>query len=277
MTRVDDEGVTYRYHQLIKEVLQAQLHLNDPVGERRLHERAAQYLADGGQVGPAARHLLAAGDHAGAFRLIQERLIHDFESNPRIGSFVGPRRDPDPRFFAGSPDLLVALAADLQLRGGFERGRRALALALDAGVDPAQQPQLAVQLATANIMYLVITGQLREALDERQRSLSLGTGGGAVDPWPRAHDVACAYSHTYLGEFAAARRLVDTVASAALSPTPVTDILCPGLNGQIACGEGALTQADAPSRLVRWTRFAGSALTTTISPSLAYAPRPSLA
>ena len=124
-------------------------------------------------------------------------------------------------------------------------------------------------------MYLVITGQLREALDERQRALSLDTDGGAVDPWPRALDVACAYCHTYLGEFAAARRLVDTVASAALSPTPVTDILCPGLNGQIAYGEGALTQADA-SRLVRWTRFAGSALTTTISPSRAYAPRPSL-
>ena len=244
VTRVDDEGVTYRYHQLIKEVLQAQLHLNDPVGERRLHERAAQYLADGGQVGPAARHLLAAGDHAGAFRLIQERLIHDFESNPRIGSSL----DLDeirPELFAGSPDLLVALAADLQLRGGFERGRRALALALDAGVDPAQQPELAVQLATANIMYLVITGQLQEALDERQRALSLDTDGGAVDPWPRALDVACAYCHTYLGEFAAARRLVDTVASAALSPTPVTDILCPGLNGQIAYGEGALTQADA--------------------------------
>ena len=56
VTRVDDEGPTYRYHQLIKEVLQAQLHHNDPMGERRLHGRAAQYLADAGQVGPAARH-----------------------------------------------------------------------------------------------------------------------------------------------------------------------------------------------------------------------------
>ena len=117
VTCVDDEAVTYRYHQLIKEVLQAQLHRNDPVGERRLHDQAAQYLADSGQVGPAARHLLAAGDHAGAFRLIRERLILDFETNPRIGSSL----DLDeirPELFAGSPELLVALAADLQLRGG---------------------------------------------------------------------------------------------------------------------------------------------------------------
>ena len=243
VTRVDDEAVTYRYHQLIKEVLQAQLHLNDPVGERRLHERAAQYLADAGQVGPAARHLLAAGDHAGAFRLIRERLILDFWTNPTIGSAL----DLDeirPELFAGSPDLLVALAADLQLRGGFERGRRALALARKADIDPAQQPELAVQLASANAIDFGLTGQLRESLAQRQWARSLEIDGGAVDLWLLALDVSGAYCHTYLGEFDAARQLVDTLASSALSPPPVTDVLCPGLNSQIAFGEGALTQAD---------------------------------
>ena len=227
VTRVDDEGPTYRYHQLIKEVLQAQLHLTDPERERRLHERAAQYLADAGQVGPAARHLLAAGDHAGAFRLIQERLILDFETNPTLGSALD-LEEIRPELFAGSPGLLVALAADLQLRGGFERGRRALALARKADIDPARQPELAVQLASANIMNLVLTGQLREALAQRQWARSLDINGGAVDPWPRALDVACAYCHTYLGEFEAARQLVDTVATAALSPSPVTECALPG-------------------------------------------------
>ena len=244
VTCVDDEAATYRYHQLIKEVLQAQLHLKDPAGERRLHERAAQYLTDAGQVGPAARHLLAAGDHAGAFRLIRERLILDFESNPRTGSAL----DLDgirPELFAGSPELLVALAADLQLRGGFERGRRALVLARKADVDPDRQPELAAQLASAHVMYLVLTGQLQEALAQRPKARSLGVGGGAIDPWPRALDVAAAYCHTYLGEFDAARQLVDTVASSVSSPPPVTDVLCPGINSQIAFGDGALTQADA--------------------------------
>ncbi len=243
VTRVDDEGPTYRYHQLIKEVLQAQLHHNDPIGERRLHERAAQYLADAGQVGPAARHLLAAGNHAGAFRLIRERLILDFAANPRIGSAL----DLDeirPELFAGSPDLLVALAADLQLRGGFERGRRALALARDAGIDPDRQPELAVQLAAVNAIFLGHTGQLQEALAQRQWARSLEIGGGAVDMWLHALDVAGAYCHTYLGQFDAARQLVDTLAASVLSPPPVTDVLCPGLNSQIAFAEGALTQAD---------------------------------
>ena len=243
VTCVDDEAVTYRYHQLIKEVLQAQLHRNDPVGERRLHDQAAQYLADSGQVGPAARHLLAAGDHAGAFRLIRERLILDFETNPRIGSSL----DLDeirPELFAGSPELLVALAADLQLRGGFERGRRALALARKADIDPAQQPELADQLITANIMYLVLTGQLQEALDQLQWTRSARVDGSAVDDWHRALDVTWAYCYTYLGQFETARQMIDTVASASTSPPPVTDVLCPGINSQIAFGEGGLSQAD---------------------------------
>ena len=243
VTLVGDEGPTYRYHQLIKEVLQAQLHKNDPIGERRLHERAAQYLADAGKVGRAARHLLAAGDQAGAFRLIRERLILDFAANPRIGSAL----DLDeirPELFAGSPDLLVALAADLQLRGGFERGRRALALAQAAGVDPKEQPELAVQLAAVNCMNFGYIGQLQEALAERQWARSLGIGGGALDPWFLALDIAGAYCHTYLGQFGAARQVVDTLATSALSPPSVTEVLCPGLNSQIAFGEGALAQAD---------------------------------
>ena len=243
VTCVDDEGPTYRYHQLIKEVLRAQLHHNDPIGERRLHERAAQYLADSGQVGPAARHLLAAGDEAGAFRLIRERLILDFEANPTLGSAL----DLDeirPELFAGRPDLLVALAADLQLRGAFERGRRALALARTAHIDPARQPELAVQLSWANAIYLASTGQLQEALAQRKWARSLDIDAGAIDPWLRALDVTGAYCHTYLGQLAAARQLVDTLASSASSPQSVTDVLCPGLNSQIAFAEGALNQAD---------------------------------
>ena len=242
VTRVDDEAGTYRYHQLIREVLQAQLHLDDPTGERRLHEQAAQYLADAGQVGPSARHLLAAGDQAGAFRLIRERMILDFAANPRLGSAL----DLDeirPELFAGSPDLLVALAADLQLRGGFERGRRAVELARRADIDPDRQPELAVQLASVNATYLGLTGQLRESLAQRQWARSLDIGAGAADLWFLALDVTSAYSHTYLGEFDAARHLVDTLASASLSPPPVTDVLCSGIKSQIAFGEGQLSQA----------------------------------
>ena len=51
-----------------------------------------------------------------------------------------------------------------------------------AGIDPAQQPELAVQLASANAIYFALTGQLREALAQRQWARSLEISGV---PWTR--------------------------------------------------------------------------------------------
>src|SRR5262249_16017728 len=69
---VDEEAGTYRYHHLIKEVLQTELRAQDLAREKRLHEAAARYMIEAGQAGAAARHLLAAGDQAAAFSLLSE-------------------------------------------------------------------------------------------------------------------------------------------------------------------------------------------------------------
>ena len=68
---VDDQAGTYRYHHLIREVLQNELHARDPAREKRLHEAAAHYLIEAGQTSAAARHLLAAGDQAAAVQPAQ--------------------------------------------------------------------------------------------------------------------------------------------------------------------------------------------------------------
>jgi ATP/maltotriose-dependent transcriptional regulator MalT len=125
---VDDEARTYRYHHLIKEVLQTELHARDPVREKRLHEVAAQYLIEAGQTGPAARHLLAAGAHAAAFSLLNEGVVRDVLTNPTVGSALD-LDEVRPEVFAGAPEFLLPLAAELLWRGAFERGSRAVALA----------------------------------------------------------------------------------------------------------------------------------------------------
>ena len=43
---VDEQAGTYRYHHLIKEVLQTELRARDPAREKRLHEAAAQYMIE---------------------------------------------------------------------------------------------------------------------------------------------------------------------------------------------------------------------------------------
>ena len=106
-------------------------------GSERLHEAAARYLIEAGQTGAAARHLLAAGDRAAAFSLLSEGVVRDVLTNPTVGSAL----DIDeirPELFAGAPEFLLPLAAELLWRGAFERGSQAVALARQDRIDPGE-------------------------------------------------------------------------------------------------------------------------------------------
>jgi ATP/maltotriose-dependent transcriptional regulator MalT len=113
---LDEEARTYRYHHLIREVLQTELHARDPAREKQLHEAAAHYLIEAGQAGAAARHLLAAGEQATAASLLSEGVVRDVLTNPATVSAL----DIDeirPELFADAPEFLLPLAAELLWRG----------------------------------------------------------------------------------------------------------------------------------------------------------------
>ena len=242
VTVLDSGSGTYRYHQLIKEVLQAELHSRDPARERQLHTTAADYLAGSGQVGRAARHLLDAGEPTAAFRLLSDRVVRDFLANPTLGSALD-LAEVQPDVFAGAPEILVPLATELLVRGAFERGSRAFVLAQQAGVDPARQPDLALKLALVSSLYYSLIGQLDESLAYQYRVRSLAAHVDGLDDWQFGQDVLTMYCYTYLGDYSTARRFAAAVASAQMSPPPVTEVLCPGVISQVALAEGALDEA----------------------------------
>ncbi len=242
VTRADDNSRAFRYHHLVQEVLRAELHSRDPDRKRSLHECAAGYLANAGQVGSATRQLLAAGDAPAAFRLLRERLLVDFDNNPRPSSALEVA-DVRPDLFAGDPGILIPLAAELGLGGAFGPSSRALMLAEQTGVDPEQEPELAVQLAFVKAGHLELTGQLRASLEERERAQTLRGQSKGVDLWFVGLDHMAAFCYTHLGDFVKARQFVEAVGSAHASP-PLTEVYCPGARAQIAWAEGALTEAD---------------------------------
>ena len=240
---VDDEARTYRYHHLIREVLQTELHARDPAREKQLHEAAAQYLIEAGQTGAAARHLLAAGDQAAAFSLLSEGVVRDVLTNPAVSSAL----DLDeirPELFAGAPEFLLPLAAELLWRGAFERGSRAVALARKCHIDPGRQPELAVRLALVNMLHCTFIGQFDEALAHREWARSFEAEADGVSDWIVTLDTLAMYCHTYLGHFSEARQLADALMSAQVS-APLTEVLCPGVISQAAFIEGALDEAGA--------------------------------
>ncbi|MGA8464684.1 MAG: AAA family ATPase, partial [Trebonia sp.] len=137
VTIVDDQARTYRYHHLIREVLQSELRARYPAREKQLHEAAARYLIEAGQTGAAARHLLAAGERTAAVSLLNEGVVRDVLTNPAVSSAL----DLDeirPELFADAPEFVVPLAAELLWRGAFERGSRAVAVARQCRIDPGR-------------------------------------------------------------------------------------------------------------------------------------------
>jgi LuxR family maltose regulon positive regulatory protein len=267
---VDEEARTYRYHHLIREVLQTELHARDPSREKRMHEAAAQYFIGAGQTGAAARHLLAAGEQAAAFSLLSEGVVRDVLTNPTVGSAL----DLDeirPEVFAGAPEFLLPLAAELLWRGAFERGSRAVALARKCRIDPGRRPELAVRLALVNMLHCTFIGEFDEAVAHRERARPFEAKADGVSDWVVTLDTLAMYCHAYLGHFSQARQLADALISAQVS-APLTEVLCPGVISQAAFIEGGLEEAGglaastlAAARRLHFDRhyFAFHALRTT--------------
>ena len=238
---VDDEARTYRYHHLIKKVLQAELHARTPAREKRLHQAAADYLIEAGQTGAAARHLLAAGEQATAVSLLSEGVVRDVLTNPATVSAL----DIDeirPELFADAPEFLLPLAAELLWRGAFERGSRAVAIARQKHIDKARQPELAVRLALVNMLYCTFIGQFDEALEYREWARLFEAKAGGVGDWIVTLDTLAMYCHTYVGQFSQARQLADALTAAQVSG-PLTEVLCAGVISQAAFIEGDLEEA----------------------------------
>ena len=213
VTLVDDQAGTYRYHQLIKEVLQAELHRRHRDTQTGLHQRAAEHLAAIGQGGLAARHLLAAGDPEAAFRLLTERVMSDFGTNPTIGSALD---DVQPDVFADAPEILVPLAAELFLHGAFEPGARAFQLAQQATAR-AGQPDMAVRLSLISSFYCFLVGELSECLQYLERIPRVAAPTIDLEAW-LVGDAVALYCHAFLDQFDKARQLADNVASADATP-----------------------------------------------------------
>lgn len=240
---VDEETRTYRYHHLIKEVLQTELHARDPGRERRMHEAAARHFIEAGQTGAAARHLLAAGEQTAAFSSLSEGVVRDVLTNPTVGSSL----DLDeirPETFAGAPEFLLPLAAELLWRGAFERGSRAVELSRKCRIDPGRRPALAVRLALVNMLHCTFIGEFDEALAHREWARPFEAKAEGVGDWVVTLDTLAMYCYTYVGRFSEARQLADALVAAQVSD-PLSEVLCPGVISQAAFIEGALEEAGA--------------------------------
>ena len=71
---LDRRGEWYRYHHLLRQMLQADLRRNDPELVRELHSRAADWYEANGMAEAAVQHADAAGDTERLARLVLELM-----------------------------------------------------------------------------------------------------------------------------------------------------------------------------------------------------------
>ena len=77
---LDRRGARYRMHQLMRDTMRAELRRREPEAERLLHERAATWYEESGDVGRFVEHLLLAADWErleGAIWRVSPLLISD--------------------------------------------------------------------------------------------------------------------------------------------------------------------------------------------------------
>jgi LuxR family transcriptional regulator, maltose regulon positive regulatory protein len=182
LVALDDERTTFRYHRLVRQVLRAELRARDRGREYRLHLRAAEWFEATGDLWRATHHFLGAQQVDRALVLMQDRVVTDFLNDPQMPGALDLSM-VTPSLLAGSPDQLLAVAADLLIRGDTARGGEYLDLMEQIQPSSPLEPKAAARLAAMRCFYCGLTGRLHEAEREAAKARAIQQRNRLTDEW----------------------------------------------------------------------------------------------
>jgi LuxR family transcriptional regulator, maltose regulon positive regulatory protein len=241
---LDDHQETFRYHRLVRQILHAELRARDRDREPHLHQRAAEYYEQTGDTPRATRHYLAAHQISHALDLMQDRVITDYLQNPTPPGTLDLTHLP-PTTLTNSPDQLLAVAADLLLRGDISHGGEYLDLLTEAGL--AGSPSLAARFAALQCVYCTSIGQLNQAVRHGHRARAIQQAEQLTDEWNIVVPLTLMRVRAALQDTEAAEREAATVL-AIPTAEPVKAIAIPGARAWAWFEAGRLAEAGAAAR-----------------------------
>jgi LuxR family maltose regulon positive regulatory protein len=185
VSRVPGSDRPFRYHQLVAELLRAQLRREAPAEVPRLHRRASRWYAVAGHWQSAIEHALLGEDWLCAAELLGDHWMTLYLEG--AGPHVQQLLDRIPReYLAGDPQLAVTAAAARLMSGDAPAAAPYLAMAeqMREELDGAERRRFDVSLAVTRLFYARLTGQLQRASEEARAVLRPESGR----PWE--HELA---------------------------------------------------------------------------------------
>ncbi len=177
----DDRGDRYRFHQLLRDLLAAELRWRAPGRAPVLHAAAAEHLESVGAFHEAARHLVAAGDVEQAFRLIVDPAYELLDR----GDVAAARQWLSllPEGIVGSDaDRVIAYLVLLTAAGRVEEVERWI-VRLEAEQPSVERPVLQrIQLAAVRSFVEMLRGDVHASQLSLLHCLDLLGGGELTGP-----------------------------------------------------------------------------------------------
>jgi LuxR family maltose regulon positive regulatory protein len=254
LAAVDEERTSFRSHQLVRQMLHAELRARDQAHEQKLQLRAAEWFESTGDTRHAICHFLAAQQADRALALLQDRVAADFLRDPAVP-------DPldlsmvDPSSLTDTPDQLLALAAHLLTWGEPARGGQYLDL-----VERAQPPippgsRLAARLATMRSVHHALTGRVDKAVDEALAARAIQEQTQLTDEWTATVPMILMSAYEWLEDFPAVEREAAAALATAELTEPVKVVVVPAAralawfeSGRLADAAAAAAAAEAEAR-----------------------------
>jgi LuxR family transcriptional regulator, maltose regulon positive regulatory protein len=243
LVALDDERTSFRYHQLVRQVLRAELRSRDPAREQALQLRAGEWFEATGEIRRATRHFLAARQADRALALLQDRVAADFLNNPALPAPLDVSMI-DPALLASAPDRLLGMAADLLISGETVHSGEYLDLLQRVQPPIPSESRLAAQLAVLRSARHGHLGELADAVDQALAARAILERAQLTDEVVAAGlPTVLLRAYAWLEDYGAVEREAAlTLAMPALSE-PVKQILVPGTQALAWSEAGHLTQA----------------------------------
>jgi LuxR family maltose regulon positive regulatory protein len=239
---LDEDGSSYRYHQLFVELLRHQLRLHDPERERTIQLAAAARAELDGHAAEAASYYIAAGDTESSLRALSAHLERGFAAAPERAQ-LSWLQTIDEELVARSPDRMISYALGLLAEGRAGAATQWLSRAESELCRGRTDLEAEDRLRHAWIARHEIIGDVDATLAEALRLQSVATARNDDGSLVRAF-ASVIRAHAVLGEDDAAYSTYESVPAAQGVPSRQRGVLLPGAYACVASRRGHLSEAQ---------------------------------